>query len=381
MALVGGGLANGLLALHLTQTRPGLSVLLIERGAAPAGNHTWSFHDADLDPATRAWLDPLVAARWRGYDVAFSGRRRTLAGGYASVTAGTLRAALECATGLRILTGRSVTALHPDRVLLDDGAGVAARCVVDGTGWAAPAGVEVGIQRFLGLDLTLERPHGLVRPVIMDATVPQTGGFRFFYLLPWSETRLLVEETFYSDGPALDRDASIAAIRTYVGNRGWAIRSIDREEQGALPVVLGGSFDALAAAWTPGVPAIGVKAGFFHSVTSYSLPHAARLAWAIAALPRLESDAVLALTGERARANWERQGYLRFLNRMLFRAARPEERVRVFARFYGLGEGLIERFYADRLTPLDRARLLAGRPPVPVLAALRCLPWRAPRPA
>ena len=58
---------------------------------------------------------------------------------------------------------------------------------------------------------------------------------------------------------------------------------------------------------------------------------------------------------------------------MLFDAARPEERYRVFERFYRLREPLVERFYAGRPTRADKLRILSGKPPVPVLAAIRAL--------
>jgi lycopene beta-cyclase len=58
---------------------------------------------------------------------------------------------------------------------------------------------------------------------------------------------------------------------------------------------------------------------------------------------------------------------------MLFQAARPSERYRVLERFYSLPEALIARFYAARLTRLDKLRLLSGKPPVPLGAALRCI--------
>jgi lycopene beta-cyclase len=63
---------------------------------------------------------------------------------------------------------------------------------------------------------------------------------------------------------------------------------------------------------------------------------------------------------------------------MLFRAAKPSERWRVLERFYRLPEALIARFYADRLTLADRARILAGRPPVPLGRALASFPDRRP---
>ena len=49
----------------------------------------------------------------------------------------------------------------------------------------------------------------------------------------------------------------------------------------------------------------------------------------------------------------------------------------VLARFYRLAPGLIERFYAGRLTAWDRARLLVGRPPVPLWRAARCVRERS----
>ncbi|MFC7552947.1 lycopene cyclase family protein [Pseudoroseomonas wenyumeiae] len=70
---------------------------------------------------------------------------------------------------------------------------------------------------------------------------------------------------------------------------------------------------------------------------------------------------------------WQRRAFFRRLNRMLFRAARPGQRYRVLERFYGLPQPLIERFYAAEPSLMDKLRILSGRPPVPVLAALPCL--------
>jgi len=75
----------------------------------------------------------------------------------------------------------------------------------------------------------------------------------------------------------------------------------------------------------------------------------------------------------RARAHWQRNGFYRRLGRMLFGAGSADQRYRVFERFYRLPESLIERFYAARATPADRARVLCGKPPVPVLGAIRSL--------
>ena len=80
-----------------------------------------------------------------------------------------------------------------------------------------------------------------------------------------------------------------------------------------------------------------------------------------------------ALLETRARRHWSRTGFYRMLGSMLFGAARPRERYRVFERFYRLNEGLIERFYAGESRLKDKARVLMGKPPVPVGRAISAL--------
>ena len=72
-----------------------------------------------------------------------------------------------------------------------------------------------------------------------------------------------------------------------------------------------------------------------------------------------------------AQVTWRRRGFFRLLNRLLFRAAAaPEQRYKVLEQFYRRPEDLIRRFYAGDLKLSDRVRVLAGRPPVPIVRAL-----------
>ena len=117
----------------------------------------------------------------------------------------------------------------------------------------------------------------------------------------------------------------------------------------------------------------GLRAGLFHPTTGYSLPDAAALADKIAAASDLSGPALLELTRRHAVEAWKERGFYRLLNRMLFRAAEPAERWRVLKRFYGLPEPLVERFYAGRTTRRDQARILIGKPPVPIRRAVSYL--------
>ncbi|MDB5938250.1 MAG: putative Lycopene cyclase [Polaromonas sp.] len=370
LILVGGGLANGLIAWRLRRLRPDVRVLVLESGGALGGNHTWSFHQGDLTPAQHAWLAPLVAHRWDGYSVAFPGRSRSLAGGYASVTSSRFDAVLRAALP-QVRLATPVSTLSARTVTLTDGRTLRAGAVIDGRGLRPSRHLSLGYQKFVGQELRLSGAHGLAQPVLMDATVAQHDGYRFVYLLPLSADTLLVEDTYYADDEAIDAALLRERIAAYVKARGWTVAQVLREERGVLPITLAGNVHAF---WdeSQGVARAGLAAGLFHSTTGYSLPSAVQLADLVAALPDLSSAPLFEAIRQHAVAQWKAQGFFRLLNRMLFRAAAPSQRWRVMQRFYGLPAPLIERFYAARLGWLDKARILSGKPPVPVGAA-----WRA----
>lgn len=371
LILVGGGLANGLIAWRMQQVRPQARVLVLESGCMLGGNHTWSFHDGDLTPAQHAWLAPLVAHRWEGYSVAFPGRSRSLASGYASITSSRFDAVLRAALASQVRLNTPVASLSARTVTLTDGRLLRAGAVIDGRGLRPSRHLTLGLQKFVGHELQLTRPHGLTQPVLMDATVDQHDGYRFVYLLPLNDDTLLVEDTYYSDNEKMDVVRLRERIAAYVASRGWVVAKMLREEHGVLPITLAGDVNAF---WeeTQGIARAGLAAGLFHSTTGYSLPSAVQLAEMIAALPDISSAPLFHAIRQHAAAQWKAQGFFRLLNRMLFRAAAPDQRWRVMQRFYGLPAPLIERFYAARLGVLDKARILAGKPPVPVGAA-----WRA----
>ncbi len=230
---------------------------------------------------------------------------------------------------------------------------------------------------FLGPQaLTVKGGHGLAHPVVMDARVAQLDGYRFIYLLPLDEETIFVEDTYYSDSPDLDADLVRERIGAYAAWREWEVTGVSREETGVLPVVIAGDFDRF---WPAGdkVGRIGTRAGAFHATTGYSLPDAVRTA---VALPGLVDRADLpAKLRARAARGWLRQRFYRLLDTMLFRAAEPAERVRIFERFYRLSPRLIARFYAGQSTSGDKLRLLSGKPPVPIgraLGAVRNLDWK-----
>jgi lycopene beta-cyclase len=367
--LVGAGLANGLIAWRLKQAHPNLRILVLEQGATLGGNHTWSFHDSDLTAEQRAWIAPLVAHRWSGYDVTFPALTRRMDGGYNSIASADFARVIAAALGDALHFNCRVTQITPMTVTLENGPILIAKAVIDGRGVRTSANMALGYQTFLGQEVRLAQPHGLTAPVIMDATVAQDGGYRFVYLLPFTPDTLLIEDTHYVDHGRLDAARLRANIAAYAAARGWQIAEVLREERGSLPITLAGDFDTY---WhvLAGQPCSGLRAGLFHPTTGYSLPHAVRLAELIAALPKLHAPLLFQAIRAEARREWRSQGFFRLLNRMLFLAGASSLRWRVMQRFYHLPAPLITRFYAGALTLSDKLRLVSGKPPVPVMQAI-----------
>ena len=382
LAIVGGGLAGALIALAVHARHPALTLRLIERGDRFGGNHLWSFFASDVDDAAAALLAPLVAQRWDGHEVRFPAHARTLAGAYNSITSERLDARLRAALPAEaLLTRRQVAACSATAVILHGGERIEARGVIDARGPGDLALLDCGWQKFVGIERTVAGGHGLDRPVVMDATVAQLDGYRFVYCLPFDDRRLFLEDTYYSEDPALDVATVARRIDDYAAAHGWRdgsgneSRPADppRRESGVLPVVIGGDFEGYWRSGGNRVAKAGARAGLFHPTTGYSLPDAARMALLIAGQRDFAGAALHDLTHAHAAAAWRARGFYRMLDRMLFRAAEPAERYRVLERFYRLSPGLVARFYAARSTTLDKVRLLAGRPPVPVGRAIAAL--------
>jgi lycopene beta-cyclase len=374
LAIVGGGLAGGLIARAVHARHPQATIRLIEGGPQLGGNHLWSFFASDIAPADRWLVEPLISHGWTRYDVAFPGHARTLKSPYYTIDSHQFeRALLAGLPAEAVIRAAPVLDVTTTRVTLADGDRIEARGVIDCRGPGDLAALELGWQKFLGRELVLAESHGLERPVVMDATVDQCDGYRFVYCLPFAPDRIFVEDTYYSDTPAIDAAGLGRRIDAYAAAQGWRVASIAREESGVLPVAIGGDFEAYWRSGGAGIAKAGVRAGLFHPLTSYSLPDAVRTASLVARADSFEGAALHDLLHGHAARTWRGRRFYRLLAAMLFKAAEPAERYRILARFYRLDEGLIRRFYAANSSLGDKIRVLTGKPPVPIGRAVRAI--------
>ena len=374
LIIAGGGLSGCLAALALANKRPDVSFLLVEQTGTFGGNHIWSFFDSDIEAKDRWLVDPIVARHWPDHEIRFPRRSRRIGLGYNSVKSPGLDLVMR--QSLRpdqYRLGQGIADLGADHVVLEGGERLQADGVIDARGPGPLEGLDLAWQKFVGRTYRCTTPHNRERPVIMDAKVDQEDGYRFVYTLPFSDTELMIEDTYYSTSPELDVAQIGERLQSYVRAQGWSAAEVEAEETGILPVLLGGD---VAMFWpSDGLPVakLGLRGGFFHPTTGYSLPDAVRNAVLLTEQEDFGAASLHQLYRERAALLWEDRRFYQLLNRMLFRAAEPAKRYRVLEHFYRLPEPLIARFYAGRLTALDKLRIVSGRPPVPIARALRAM--------
>jgi hypothetical protein len=121
-------------------------------------------------------------------------------------------------------------------------------------------------QHFVGWEIEFENAQPLSAPVIMDINSRFQEGLKFFYLIPKTDRRLLVELTYFSE-QIFDEAHYDAEIEKYIQSRGWKGYTIVGKERGVIPLVSIVPPANLPAHYRP----LGVRAGNLRASTGYSV--------------------------------------------------------------------------------------------------------------
>jgi lycopene beta-cyclase len=368
--IVGGGLAGSLTALRHSLRYPEADLLLLEEGAKLGGQHVWSFRESDLTSEMFSWVGPLISKSWDETEIKFPRFKRILKGRYHAIRSEDFHTKISEKLGGKIRLHSKVVQMTDSKVFIEGGKTITGTCVIDARGLDTLAQPMLnGFRKFIGYDLILAERHTLARPLLIDASVPQLDGFRYFSAAPWDEKRVRIEEVFYSESSIINSERISRSVRSYAERNGWKIEKIEREERGILPLPMtsewiknSGEGDAVC---------IGTRGGFFHSTTGDSFAEAVRVAEFVTSLTApTTSGARLSLSRFR-RPFVSRQRFYRMINRLLFYAAEPGLRYTVMQKLLEFPDDMIARFLAGRSSWSDRLRVISSGPPVPLHRALR----------
>lgn len=354
--ILGGGLWGSMLAFFFQSSNPNCDFELYEKNERLGGDHTWSFHSSDVSFHVLEMMKPLICFSWESQVVKFPLFTRTFPVGYHSILSSHFHESL-----IKFLPSQKVflgTEKSPKDFSND--------CVIFDCR-NLTSGLKGGWQNFVGLDVTLKKPHGLEAPIIMDATVPQLDGYRFVYYLPWSSTRVLIEDTRYSDAKRINVEEWKKGLVELIEKQGWEIETVDRVEVGSLII----PFEEHTK--NDNSPHVISLSGIAHEVTGYSLPDCVRLCHMLSTLPQKTLKGFTSAIANYKQERKRRSSFYRLLNRFLFLGSPAPLRYKMLQHFYKLPESLIQRFYAGQTSPLDMLKFFSGRPPLSLAGVYKVL--------
>lgn len=292
VAVIGDGPAGS--ALSLACRRREIDVVLVGDDAPWTATYsTWTDDLVDDSGVELVDVDGVVAIAsaevW-----AHGARPHRLARTYATLDNDRLRSALrDGVEHRRVRVGRVSVALDGHRLELVDGSTIAARVVIDATGWPArfarhDSERAPAWQTALGVVLPEPPPGDLASPTFMDfrrvlgpggapSSVGPSGVTTFCYSLPVRDG-WMVEETVLAARPAIEPIALLPRLAARLGRHpDTVLADAIRTEYVRIP--LGGSRPG------PGQPivAFGAAAGYVHPATGFSVAASIRAAPRVAA--------------------------------------------------------------------------------------------------
>lgn len=358
LAILGGGLAGLSLGRQLAMLpHPPRTVILEPRGEYH-DDRTWCFWSRE-----RADLAPLIHAAWPRWRFS-SGEReivREVGDGvaYRCIRAGdfyrTARADIAGREALTLRLDTRVESLHPATwgVTVDTDAGrLRVRHVVD-TRPPDPARRQAVTlaQVFSGVEVRTDEPCFEATTVgLMEAMASDDLGFRFLYILPFSSTHALVEETRFSALPVPAERLAADLERAVEQLTGGLLFVPDRWEAGWIPM---GLPDAPAP---PGVVRAGTGGGAVRAATGYAFLRIQR--WSRDCAARLAR-------GEPPVGHPPEPGWRRGMDELFLRVLRRHPQ-RGPALFMALARGVpaagLVRFLSDEARPRDLWRVMRALP-------------------
>lgn len=230
--IVGAGAAGLSLCYALLERGVTDEIVVLDRKAAFTDDRTWCFWNTVPHPFSH-----LASSCWNSWKVVGNDNRRAVQtsahGGYA------------CLRGLDFYTYVTEIIRRRSNVTLKLGCPVdtalpEADFIFDSRPRPVPPGGLSFSQRFFGQFVRAPAPiFDPARCTLMDFRVSQERGLHFMYVLPFSATEALVENTYIQ--PFLAQAVSVEQHRSEVGvylRAHWGLDSFiaEREEAGAIPM-------------------------------------------------------------------------------------------------------------------------------------------------
>ncbi|MGM0507049.1 MAG: lycopene cyclase family protein [Bacteroidota bacterium] len=248
--IIAGAGAAGWTLLHSLMQSPwrDRKILMLDQSFEPRNDRTWCFWDSPP-----LYMEELLHT-WRELDIVSRGEHIHGHLGhyrYACLSSGSYISHLKDlyfdapnVTFLETKIEEIGESPEGDRTVIQTGLGEhtapwAVQSIFTPPGWDKAPLTNRLLQHFVGWEILTDSPRfDPSRARLMDFDTEQLGGLTFFYLLPYSGNRALVEHTLFS-GEVLPRETYEEAIREWLETE-WGLLEgsyrIERKEQGVIPM-------------------------------------------------------------------------------------------------------------------------------------------------
>jgi lycopene beta-cyclase len=353
--IAGGGVAGCLAALALARLRPDVPLLIVEERERFGGAGPQLVFADGLEGEARALAEAAADMSWPGLYLAFPGYSRKLKGALASIGGEALHEIMiEALRPDQYRLGTKVVAVRDDALVLDGGETIKAEGALDARGAANLSMLELLYEARTERDVRLKAPHGVDRPVLIDATVPH-GGLGHMQVVPLSDDRLRIADVAVSEAAQSDAEAA-ARIEGYMAKRGWRGARTEVERAVSRPLPIGGDF---ASFWRIGgarVAKLGLRGGFLDPLTGTTAADALRGGVLLAGQREHSGAALHDVFEAAARQAWRKREPRRAVNAAIAQGS-AEARRALRERLYALDAGTVTRFLAERTGLTDRLRV------------------------
>jgi len=245
--IVGAGASGMSLCCHLLEAGVRDRILILDRKSAFTDDRTWCFWNVRPSPYTdlaiRCWH------RWEVRDTQGNEARQESPGvGYACLRGldfyDHAQAKIAEHENVTLMLGSAIGNVNtfPDYAAVEaNGISYSADYVFDSRPKTVPArGGTASTQRFHGQFIRTDTPvFDPARCTLMDFRASQEHGLHFFYILPFSPTEALIENTYIQDcgTEGLTPEQHRTEISDYLAQKvGLTAFTLLREEAGAIPM-------------------------------------------------------------------------------------------------------------------------------------------------
>ena len=345
--LVGAGLTGSLVALALMKWRPDVEFVLIEQAQRFGGGPILPFFLSSVPLANGPLVDPLIVRKWSGYHVAGPGFNTMSAGRTAYLVPEQIHAEIvQTVPAHRCLLGRKAVSLDGGTVTLADGWLLRGSVVLDMRGDAERRQSGTAWRQTISRLLRFSEPHNLVRPILADATFPESE-WTFLQYCPVDPLTLLVQYIGYSHDPQM-RSIDRIAVESEGGQLFEETVHIER--------LLGDPSPASADGGIAPILAQASSAEIWNPILSSSVAGATRIAKMIADSPAMSHEVLKTRIGNLFARSREYRHQCAFLIERLC-SNDPSVRSSMLETLYDLDMETLGRFEASHASNEDLERL------------------------